>query len=153
MLKICLCSDNHGNMESIRRILSENPACDYYLHCGDSMVSPDILSPFASVLGNNDWDYDYPRSRKFEIHGHRIFMFHGTGYTYSQKLMLNKAKDEKADVVFFGHTHVFTDETINKIRFINPGSTYHNRDMSCPCYAIVCFYDDGSISVERKDLI
>ena len=152
MLKICLCSDNHGDMESIQKVLADNPACDYYLHCGDSLVPPEELSPFASVEGNNDWSFDYPASRILEIGGHRIFMFHGTGYTFSKKLMVEKARQAKADIVFFGHTHTFTDEVYHNIRFINPGSTLYNRDLSAPSYARVYLLDNGKVRVERIDL-
>ena len=116
------------------------------------MVSEEALSPFASVEGNNDWNYDFPKSRKIQLMDHTIFIFHGTGYTYSENLMVERAKEEKADVVFFGHTHMFFDETISNIRFINPGSTLYNRDLTSPCYARVYLNDDGSIHVERIDL-
>ncbi len=152
MLKICLCSDNHGDMSSIEKILNDNPACDYYFHCGDSMVPPEEMEPFISVEGNNDWSYDYPRERIIEIGGHRIYMFHGTGFTFSKKLMLEKAREKKADIVFFGHTHSFTDIVWNNIHFINPGSTLYNRDLSDPSYARVYLLDDGSVSTERVDL-
>ncbi|MBQ9425453.1 MAG: metallophosphoesterase family protein [Erysipelotrichaceae bacterium] len=152
MLKICLCSDNHGDMNSINRILSDNPACDYYFHCGDSMMPPEEMEPFISVEGNNDWSYDYPKDRLLEIGGHRIYIFHGTGYTFSKNLMLDKAKSVKADIVFFGHTHSFTDQIYSNIRFINPGSTLYNRDLTSPSYARVYLMDDGKVRVERIDL-
>ncbi len=152
MLKICLCSDNHGDMDSIRKILNDNPACDYYIHCGDSLVPPEELSPFASVEGNNDWDLGYPKSRKIVLNGHTIFIFHGTGYTFSKKLMIDRARSEKADVVFYGHTHTFADDLFSNIRFINPGSTLYNRDLTAPSYARVYIDDDGKIFVERVDL-
>ena len=108
-------SSNHGHMDGIHKILSDNPACDYYFHCGDSMVEPKLLSPFISVEGNNDWYYEYPKDRLLNIGGHTIYIFHGTGYTFSQNLMLEKAKSVKADIVFFGHTHIFTDEIYDNI--------------------------------------
>ena len=152
MLKICLCSDNHGDMSSINKILTDNPACDYYFHCGDSMLPPEEMEPFVSVEGNNDWSYDYPKDRLFEIGGHRIYMFHGTGYTFSKKLLIDKAKSVKADIVFYGHSHTFADNEFNKIRFINPGSTLYNRDLTSPSYARVYLLDDGKVRVERIDL-
>lgn len=152
MLKICLCSDNHGDIESIQKILSDNPACDYYYHCGDALLEPHEMSPFVVVAGNNDWGFDYPKEKVFEIGGHRILLMHGHNYVYSDKLMIDKAKSVKADVVFFGHTHSFTDKVMNGIRFINPGSTYYNRDLSKPCYARVYLLDDGKIKVERIDI-
>ena len=152
MLKICLCSDNHGDMDSLQKVLSENPACDYYLHCGDSQFSPDEIRPFVSIAGNNDWDYEYPKQLILELGGHRILLIHGNGYTYLMDNFVRKARSEHADVVFFGHTHMFTDKAYSGIRFINPGSTFYNRDLTSPCYARVYFYDDGTIRAERVDL-
>ena len=151
-MKVCFCSDNHGDYSSIAKILHDNPACDYYVHAGDSLLDPEELRPFISVAGNNDWDFDYPRKRILEYGGHRILLMHGHGYTYNMNGFAARAKEEKCDVVFFGHTHTFTDKTISGIRFINPGSCYFNRDLSAPCYARVYFMDDFSIKAERIDL-
>ena len=152
MLRICLCSDNHGDIDSINKILNDNPSCDYYLHAGDAMLDPSYMNPFAVVLGNNDWDYEYPKQLILEIGGHRILLFHGHGYTYSVNMLVEKAKQEKVDTIFFGHTHVFMDKYIAGIRLINPGSCFHNRDLTPPSYARVYILDDGSIKAERIDL-
>ena len=152
MLKICFCSDNHGDRSSIMKILSDNPDCDYYLHAGDSLMEPKELSPFISVLGNNDWGYDYPRQRLLSIGGHNILLTHGDGYSYSLNAFAIKAKNVHADTILFGHTHSFTDLFHNGIRFINPGSTLHNRDGSVPCYARIYISQNGEIRVERIDL-
>lgn len=152
MLKICLVSDNHGNVDCIDKVLMDNPACDYYIHCGDVMVHEGRIAPFAAVCGNNDWAFDYPMQKIMELGGHRILVMHGHQYVYSWKSMVEKAKKEKCDVVFFGHTHSFYDDIHNGIRFINPGSCHYNRDMTSPCYARVFILDDGSIKVNRVDL-
>ena len=151
-IRICLCSDNHGDKESIDRILNENPTCDHYLHLGDSHFSPEMLSPFISVEGNNDWDYDFPNKRILQIGNHNILMIHGDGYTYAISGLYNKAKHENCDVILFGHTHEFFDEEYKGIRIINPGSCFRNRDMTPPSYAIVTINDDDTIKVERKNL-
>lgn len=152
MLKICLVSDNHGDLGSIRKILNDNPACDYYFHAGDCLVEPFEIAPFVAVEGNNDWNYDYPKQRIFEIGGHRILLMHGHSYCWSMDLMVDKAKQEKCDVIFFGHTHSYMDKTVNGIRIINPGSCFHNRDMTSPSYARVYLMDDGKIKANRIDL-
>lgn len=151
MLKLCVTSDNHGDVTSMRRILNDNPACDYYFHLGDSLFDEYELEPFISVRGNCDY-YDFPKQRIIEIQDKRILMIHGDGLTWSMNSFVDKARKEKADTVLFGHTHVFFDDIINGIRFINPGSTYHNRDLTPPCYARVYILDDGEIKVERVNL-
>ena len=77
-------------------------------------------------------------------------MIHGNGYTWSMNVFVDKAKKEKVDTVFFGHTHIFMDDYYNGIRFINPGSIYNNRDLTPPCYAIVTIDDDDQIKVGRR---
>ena len=152
MLKICLCSDNHGDLSSIEKIKTDNPMCDYYFHCGDSSCDEILLRPFVSVEGNNDWDADYPRMRKFEIGGHKILLLHGDGYTYALSGLVNKAKHEECDTVFFGHTHEFLDEEYKGVRLINPGSTCFNRDYSSPSYALITIAENGNIDVRRINL-
>lgn len=151
-IRICVCSDNHGNLEAIEKIKIDNPNCDYYFHMGDSHFNENLLKPFISVEGNNDWEADFPRQRIVEIGNHRILLMHGDGYTYALSGLTNKAKHENCDVVMFGHTHEFLDEEYKGIRLINPGSCWHNRDLTSPCYAIVTIDENGTINVTRIDL-
>ena len=151
MLKICLCSDNHGDMITMQKILNDNPACDYYLHLGDSMVSDKELEPFISVLGNCDY-YDFPKYRILNIANHSIMMIHGNGYVNYIDEFIDLAKSKNVDTVFFGHTHAFNDSIIDDIRFINPGSTSRSRDGLGNCYAIVTIDDNNEISVERINI-
>lgn len=151
-IRICVCSDNHGNMEAIDKIRNDNPSCDYYFHLGDSNFNEKMLLPFISVEGNNDWEADFPRQRIIEVRNHRILLIHGDGYTYALSGLTNKAKHENCDVVIFGHTHEFLDEEYKGIRLINPGSCWHNRDLTSPCYAIVTIDENGTINVTRVDL-
>lgn len=151
-VKICVCSDNHGDLKSIEKIKNDNQACDYYFHLGDSGFDEELLKPFISVEGNNDWDCVFPRQRIIEINNHRILLIHGDGYTYAISGLANKAKHEKCDVIMFGHTHEFMDEEYKGIRLINPGSCFYNRDSRDRSYAIVIIDDDGKINVERKGL-
>lgn len=151
MLKLCVVSDNHGDRASIEKILMDNPACDYYFHLGDSLFDEKEIKPFLTVKGNCDY-HDFDKQAIIQIENHRILLIHGDGYTWSMNTFAYKAKQDNVDVVFFGHTHIFYDNIISGIRFINPGSTYHNRDLTPPCYARVFILDDGSIKVERVDL-
>ena len=62
-MQIVLCSDNHGDRKSLDIILARHPKADFYLHCGDSEFTQSMLRPFASVRGNNDYDYSFPKER------------------------------------------------------------------------------------------
>ena len=152
-MKVVLASDNHYDIDSIKRILNNEPMADYYLHCGDSSLLPEDISPFASVEGNNDRPSLFPRDRIVNIENHNIYIVHGHREVYFQDLreLALKAKEKGCDIVFFGHTHCFTDVSLDGVRLINPGSTYYNRDRSEPCYAVV-YIDKNTIKVEKKVL-
>lgn len=152
MLRICLCSDNHGDNEVIAKILEDNFACDYYIHAGDSMSDEEGMSPFVSVLGNCDQYGSFPKERILEIGGHRILLIHGNGYAEFSSYFSEYARNKGCDTVFFGHTHRFFDKEIDGVRFINPGSCHYNRDGSLPSYAIITIDDNGFIYCKRIDI-
>lgn len=152
MIKILLCSDNHGDYDSISKILNANPNCDYYFHCGDALIDKDKMSPFLVVRGNNDYFYDYDPYRIIDIRSHKILLIHGTNYTYNLDSLADLAKQKMADTVFFGHTHQYLDTLINGIRLINPGSCYYNRDFTPASYARIYIDDDDMINAFRVDI-
>ena len=149
-MQIVLCSDNHGDRKTIDIILARHPKADYYLHCGDSEFTRDMLRPFASVRGNNDYDYSFPKERVVTTPLHNIFMTHGYLYHANVSLMAQRAKEEDCDIVFFGHTHSFYNNVVDDVYFVNPGSTFYNRDMSEPCYALIDIDDvTGEINTQK----
>ncbi len=137
-MKIVVCSDNHSNFLVLNKILADNPNCDYYWHLGDSEAdSKDKLSPFVTVLGNNDY-LDLPVYRVIEVGNHRFLLTHGHRYLRGDlNALYYLAKENNCDVVLYGHTHMFSDYSYNGVRFINPGSCSHNRDGSKPSYAVL----------------
>ncbi len=153
MIRIVLASDNHQDMDSIRKILKAEPQADYYLHCGDSCLTKDEMRPFISVRGNNDYNGDFEKLRTVKIGDHNILLIHGHHEIYydSFETLAGIARNHDCDIVFFGHTHRYTDITYDGIRMINPGSTYYNRDLSKPCYAVVTI-DGEKITAEKKEI-
>lgn len=149
--KIVLCSDNHGYLDPVIKILNDNPAADYYIHCGDFCLEPSLAKPFLLIKGNNDWGYDLDKKKILIVDNHRILIIHGNGYTYSYDSLYKLAKAEGCDVLFFGHIHIFVDKIINGIRMINPGSCTFNRDGTGASYAIVTF-DNNEIFVEKINI-
>lgn len=150
-MKIVLASDNHGNVNAIRKIVIDNPNADYYWHLGDSCVE-DIytIRPFISVRGNNDYDPSLPNQRIMELEGHRFLLVHGHRHlTWDLEFLHQYAKGLNCDVVLYGHTHIYDDREVDGIRFINPGSCSHNRDGQNPTYAILDI-KHGSIKVSKR---
>ena len=147
--KIVLVSDNHFNNTVLHKILIANPDADYYMHCGDSEMSAEELGPFTSVRGNNDYDRNLPMERLIQVENKRILLLHGHRYlSFSNHGLVLKAQEAQADIVFYGHTHVFADFEDANIRFVNPGSCAYPRDGQDPCYAVVLI-DGDDINVQR----
>lgn len=148
-MKIILVSDSHGKDEALETILTQYPDADAYVHCGDIEAGPDMFPQFVTVRGNNDLYYEYPEEQVLHIAGHGIYVTHSHRFMYSRRLeqMAEKAKSLDCDLVFYGHTHIAADETVNGVRIINPGSLWRSRDGRGPSYAIVTI-DKGSVEVE-----
>lgn len=151
MEEIILVSDNHGKIEPLKYLKEKYPITDYFIHCGDSELHPYQLDGFSSVQGNNDYFQAYPNEKVIQIGQHRILVVHGHMHMiYGQpQILTNYAKKLDCDIVFFGHTHVPQDITIDGIRCINPGSIWHNRDGSKPSYMLIQL-DGNNIKVEKK---
>ena len=65
-------------------------------------------------------------------------------YKRSQWLR-DAAVENHCDIVFYGHTHVAKDETLDGIRLVNPGSLRYSRDGRSPSYAIVTIEEDVNV--------
>ena len=137
-MKIILLSDNHRDTDSIRYIAKKYADLPYRVHCGDSCLMPQQLEGFTVVRGNMDWYEEYPLDRILEIEGHRIYVLHGhtvfPSYRPDLETLAIYAKAMDCDTVFYGHTHLYFDGTVDGIRMLNPGSVYRNRDMSESCF-------------------
>jgi len=154
MKKILVVSDNHGKAKKLNSIRYLHPDVDFKVHCGDSEFERDFLDDFIAVRGNNDFTGGFPVYEVLkDVEGHNILIVHGDGYVFMEhrETLVQMARDFNADIVFFGHTHVFEDSIVDGIRLINPGSLYYNRDRTSTSYAIVTI-DKNNINVERIDV-
>ena len=148
-IRALVVSDNHGDLSGIEQALNKYYDLDYYLHLGDSCVPEAYLKPFISILGNNDYGLDYPEERVVEIGGVNFLMRHGS---YNPDTLVRWAKNRDCKYILCGHTHMFTDEIVDGIRILNPGSISYNRDYSLPCYAILSVDEDKNVEFERINL-
>jgi len=104
---------------------------DYVLHLGDMCEDCHRLEDMfprkliVCVKGNNDYfDKSYPLERCFELGGKRIFMCHGHKYNVKSSLisLVYRAKEQGADIVLYGHTHLPHKEDYDGMLIINPGT-------------------------------
>lgn len=131
-LKALIVSDNHGNLEVLEELVNlYEEEIDLWLHCGDSefMTSNKIWDYFQTVKGNMDIDYSLPAYHEELFDNEKILLVHGhqqrVGFTLDY---LNElAKEKRADLVFYGHTHIAKVDQIKDKYFINPGSIAQPR--------------------------
>jgi len=103
---------------------------DHVVHTGDfdSVAAYDTVRDLApdatAVAGNMDpTELDVPEVASFEREGVRFAVTHGTGPLDSyRERVLDIGREYDADVVVAGHTHEVVDETVDGMRFLNPGS-------------------------------
>ena len=129
-MRVIICSDSHGRLEYFQKMMDiEKP--DVVVFAGDhstdaidmSYVYPDVT--FHIVRGNTDFmDYSTEDELVFTINKKRIYLTHGHLFGVKMHMddIVNRAKEKKADICIFGHTHREYIEEKNGIKFINPGA-------------------------------
>jgi len=90
------------------------------------IIDLERFAPLKAVHGNMD-PYDisrkYPESLELVLEGHRICMTHGTGARFGiENRIYKRFKPRKPDIIIFGHSHVFTNDTKDGVLRLNPGA-------------------------------
>ncbi|MFF2447752.1 metallophosphoesterase family protein [Neobacillus sp. NPDC058068] len=147
MSKVLVVSDSHGLTKELEVLKERHKGeVELMIHCGDSELSPDdkAISGYLTVLGNCDFGGGYPLEATSEVAGRKFLVAHGHRYSVKSSLMnLNyKAKEVKADIVCFGHSHVLGAEVIDGILFLNPGSIRLPRGRMEKTYVILDLLDE-----------
>jgi putative phosphoesterase len=112
-VRIAVLSDTHNRLpQSVCERIRE---ADEIWHLGD-VCSPSILiqleriATLRVVRGNCDDEMTWPLTLDFQLEGIRFHLEH-----------IPTKKPPVCDIFLHGHTHVPRDETIGKVRFLNPG--------------------------------
>lgn len=162
--KILIMSDSHGVNDTVQAAL-EKEKPDRVIHCGDVEHGWDDIRRWAGapvvpvlfVRGNCDWrpEKNVQNMAEFELKGHKIMVVHGhhSGVEGGIGQLSWQASQDGCDIVFFGHTHVPFAGEDRGIHIYNPGSISLPRGGSRQGYMIMMMEDDGTFSVERKDLM
>ena len=141
-MKIAVVSDSHIGqrisafpLDFIKRISN----IDAIVHCGDytSMDAVKILmekADFFGVYGNMDDDdvrKALPEIKIFNVENFSIAITHGWGSPYSidervYAFIRENHPDKKFDLIFYGHSHIPSDTSIEGTRLLNPGALSGN---------------------------
>ncbi len=134
-MKIGVISDTHiqnRNEHVPRIILDVFRQMDMVFHAGD-MVDLRVIDELKSacpkviaVAGNMDQEAvrnKYPTKEIIEVMGYKIGLMHGCGSPLNLvEVLKNAFKEDKPDIIVFGHSHKPMNEFIDNVLFFNPGS-------------------------------
>jgi uncharacterized protein len=113
-VRIAVLADTHDRLP--QSVCERIRDADEIWHLGDDVCSPAILvqleriTEVRIVRGNCDEEMSWPLSLDFELKGIRFHLEH-----------IPTRKPPACDVFLHGHTHVPRDETVDGVRFLNPG--------------------------------
>ena len=140
-MKILVVSDTHGNRQTLVNIL-EGTGAEMLIHLGDEIgdalfMETIIALPVIKVPGNCDHRSAEPRELLKSIADRKFFITHGDQYKVKISLsrLVDKAKELKASVVLFGHTHTPLIQKEDGVLLINPGTLMSGSDSKS--YAIL----------------
>ena len=139
-MQLGLISDTHGTVQNAVHEALAGVGC--ILHAGD-VGSEDVLTeleaiaPVRAVLGNTDHGLALPETRVEEFAGHRFLLHHIVDVEFPSRTVRGLLAEEQPDFVIFGHTHMPFDETLDGVRYLNPGSPNSPRGGAPATVAIV----------------
>ncbi len=156
---IAILSDTHSRTNPLIAAIDmlRGRGAEHYIHCGD-VGGEEVLDCLAGlpavtfVWGNNDWDVraleDYAqnlnvtcagRAADLILDGKRFAVIHGDNASQKAEIV----KSQQHDYLLQGHTHVFNDQRIGRMRLINPGALYRAN------YKTVALLDTATDKLER----
>ncbi len=151
IMKILVLSDTHGDTSKAEKVIRRNKGIDLIIHLGDyfrdaqklAALFPEI--PTEYIYGNSDLlTNNVPAEKIIEVCGKRIFLTHGHKYSvkWDYERLILRAKEQNADILLFGHTHIPELIIKGSLYMLNPGSTSEPRADSNESYGIIEIIDD-----------
>ena len=133
MTRILVVSDSHRDTNLLNDLLIKYYDYDYYLHLGDSELPSYLISPFASVKGNCDYEY-YPPTKTLSINNIKIYYEHGLSLLFDDIEYINS---KNSHIFLYGHTHIHSIKKIDHTIVCNPGSLTRPRDNTLGTYLTI----------------
>lgn len=139
-----LLSDTHGSLHP--DVLNAFAGVNEILHAGDVgdggvIDELEALAPVVAVRGNMD---GFPLAERLPARqtlvreGVRIVLLHGHLERAAKPAALYEAtREERPDLVVFGHTHDPLHETLKGVVFFNPGAAGKSRFGSRPTVGLL----------------
>lgn len=129
-MRILVVSDTHGNERNLRQALLSQPTAEIVIHLGDGDEELERVKRsfpekmFLQARGNCDWGSNLPNQGEYTAEGVKIFYTHGHLYGVKSGLYqaVCAARERKARVLLYGHTHQAVTDYEDGLYIMNPGS-------------------------------
>jgi uncharacterized protein len=162
--KLLVFSDTHGSISPLNTVMNwakerlppnDTISCAVFLGDGVSDLSRSaeatgFYSDWYVVSGNNDYRTTAPEAGVFDFCDYRFFMCHGHRHSLYGGFhsLIAAARNNQANVVLYGHTHVPSYKNIDGLLFINPGSVGRPRSRVGASFAVIECAPNGQLTVE-----
>ena len=143
MTTIVVLSDTHGNRRDIDTLFPIMEESDYIIHLGDTSQDGNYIRakfPQKTYLinGNCDLAKSGEDELTLQIEGVKIFACHGHIYSVkgTTKKLVSRAKELSCGLALYGHTHSASEQEIDGVLTVNPGtmSRYSHKSY---CYLVI----------------
>jgi len=134
-MRILVFSDSHGDRFAVEEAAAKHRSAKIIIHLGDGerdteglrLQYPDKM--IHQVRGNCDFGSGLPYTGEDIVGDKRIFFAHGQTYRVKRGLyeFIAAARDHKADIALFGHTHIAETFYEDGLYVMNPGSIGFSR--------------------------
>lgn len=129
-MKIGVISDTHNFLDP--QIPELFKGVEHILHAGDvgttAILSElEAIAPVTAVVGNTDLMLPLKEIEVFELGRTRFLLQHIVQPNTPAVLLSDRVRNEKPDVIVFGHTHKPFNQTISGIWYFNPGYAGRER--------------------------
>ncbi len=129
-MRVLVVSDSHGDGSTLRRAILAQPKAEVVIHLGDGEAEVQRVKAsfpekmFLQVRGYCDWGSELPVTGLWEFEGIKVFYTHGHAYGVKSGLYnaVCAAREQKAQVLLFGHTHRALTDYEEGLHIMNPGS-------------------------------
>lgn len=150
--RIAIISDTHNLLRpEVKELLKD---CDGIIHGGD-ISSPKVLEelesfqiPLYVVRGNNDkeWARHLPLELYFSLYGQKFYLVHDKKHI--------PGDINGVDVILYGHSHKYQEETRDGILYLNPGSCGPRRFHQPITMALLHIQEEsGELTAEKIHIL
>ncbi len=136
MKTIIAVSDTHGKTSDLSKLISKVGVPDMLIHLGDIGIHIDELNRIAgceveAVAGNMYADYvlGYPAYKSITLGKYKVLLLHGYNLPslYDLEKIREFVRDNKHDILIFGHSHRPLADMSSDVWLLNPGSISNPR--------------------------